>query len=56
MRGTGPLCNPVDPPRVDYQLTTAGWELIPIMQSMCDWGSKHLGIVSTLPRAEPISP
>ena len=35
---------PSVPPRVDYELTTAGRELIPIMQSMCDWGSKHLGI------------
>ncbi len=43
------------PPRVEYQLTAAGVELIPIMQTMCDWGSKHLGILSTLPRAVPIS-
>ena len=46
---------PSVPPRVDYELTAAGWELIPIMQSMCDWGSKHLGIVPMLPRAVPIS-
>lgn len=46
---------PSVPPRVDYELTAAGWELVPIMQSMCDWGSKHLGIVPTLPRAVPIS-
>ena len=46
---------PSVPPRVDYELTAAGWELIPIMQSMCDWGSKHLGIVPTLPRAVPLS-
>jgi len=38
------------PPRVDYELTAAGWELIPIMLSMCDWGSKHVGIVPRLPR------
>jgi DNA-binding HxlR family transcriptional regulator len=43
------------PPRVDYELTAAGWELIPIMQSMCDWGSKHLGILPTLPRKVPLS-
>jgi DNA-binding HxlR family transcriptional regulator len=43
------------PPRVDYSLTPAGRDLIPVMQAMCDWGSKHLGIVSTLPRAIPIS-
>jgi len=46
---------PSVPPRVDYELTPAGWELIPIMQSMCDWGSKHLGIVPTLPRQVPLS-
>ena len=44
------LVTPSVPPRVDYELTPAGWELIPIMESMCDWGSKHLGIESTLPR------
>ena len=43
------------PPRVDYELTAAGWELIPIMQSMCDWGAKHLGIMPTLPRKVPLS-
>jgi DNA-binding HxlR family transcriptional regulator len=43
------------PPRVDYGLTAAGRELIPVMQAMCDWGSKHLGIKPTLPRAIPIS-
>ena len=46
---------PSVPPRVDYELTAAGWELIPIMQSMCDWGLKHLGIVPTLPRTVPLS-
>jgi DNA-binding HxlR family transcriptional regulator len=46
---------PLVPPRVDYELTAAGSELIPIMQSMCDWGSKHLGIVPTLPRKVPLS-
>lgn len=46
---------PSVPPRVDYELTEAGQELIPIMQAMCDWGSKHLGIVPTLPRAVPMS-
>lgn len=43
------------PPRVDYELTDAGSDLIPIMQSMCDWGTKHLGIVPTLPRRVPLS-
>jgi len=37
------------PPRVDYKLSPAGNELIRVMQAMCDWGSKHLGIAPTLP-------
>jgi DNA-binding HxlR family transcriptional regulator len=46
---------PIVPPRVDYELTAAGWELIPIMESMCDWGARNLGIVPTLPRRVPLS-
>ena len=41
---------PTVPPRVDYALTSAGDELIPIMESMCGWGTKHLGVAPTLPR------
>jgi DNA-binding HxlR family transcriptional regulator len=39
------------PPRVDYMLTDAGTELIPVMEAMCKWGTKHLGVVANLPRA-----
>jgi DNA-binding HxlR family transcriptional regulator len=49
------IAAPSVPPRVDYELTEAGRELIPIMQSMCDWGQKHLGIIPTLPRRMPLS-
>jgi len=49
------IVTPTVPARVDYELTEAGWELIPIMQSMCDWGQKHLGILPTLPRKVPRS-
>lgn len=49
------IVTPSVPPRVDYELTAAGWELIPIMQLMCDWGSKHLGIMPTLPRKVALS-
>jgi DNA-binding HxlR family transcriptional regulator len=49
------IVTPTVPPRVDYELTEAGWELIPIMQSMCDWGAKHLGILPTQPRKVPLS-
>jgi DNA-binding HxlR family transcriptional regulator len=37
------------PPRVDYSLTPSGNQLIPIMEAMCLWGSKHLGVLPTLP-------
>jgi DNA-binding HxlR family transcriptional regulator len=41
------------PPRVDYRLSAAGEELIPIMERMCDWGGRHLGVMPTLrPRGE----
>lgn len=42
------------PPRVDYMLSEAGKELIPVMESMCDWGTKHLGIQPNLPRPKSI--
>jgi DNA-binding HxlR family transcriptional regulator len=42
------------PPRVDYMLSDAGKELIPVMEAMCSWGTKHLGIVPNLPRPKPI--
>ena len=44
------------PPRVDYLLTDAGRELIPLMQAMCDWGSKHFGLKPNLPRTEERMP
>jgi DNA-binding HxlR family transcriptional regulator len=37
------------PPRVDYVLSDAGRELIPVMEAMCGWGTKHLGVSPTLP-------
>jgi len=38
------------PPRVDYRLSGAGEELVPIMEEMCAWGSKHLGVKPNLVR------
>jgi DNA-binding HxlR family transcriptional regulator len=38
------------PPRVDYMLTESGKDLIPLMQAMCDWGSRHFGLTPNLPR------
>jgi DNA-binding HxlR family transcriptional regulator len=37
------------PPRVDYILTDAGKELIAVMEAMCGWGTKYLGVAPTLP-------
>ena len=31
------------PPRVEYELTTKGEELRPIMRAMVDWGVRHAG-------------
>lgn len=42
------------PPRVEYSLSPAGEDLIEVMEAMCQWGTKHLGILPTLPR--PASP
>ena len=38
------------PARVDYSLTKAGEALIPEMEKLCDWGSKHFGIEPSLKR------
>ena len=38
-------------PRVEYALTVAGNELIPILSAMCDWAASHLGVLPNLPRA-----
>ena len=37
------------PARVDYRLSPAGDELIPIMERMCEWAQVHLGVKPTLP-------
>jgi DNA-binding HxlR family transcriptional regulator len=39
------------PPRVEYALSPAGEELMPIMSAMCDWAASHLGVLPNLPRA-----
>jgi DNA-binding HxlR family transcriptional regulator len=43
------------PPRVDYSLSDAGQELVPVMEAMCSWGTKHLGVAPNLPRTIPRS-
>ena len=32
---------PQIPPKVEYSLTERGESLIPILDSMCEWGNKH---------------
>jgi DNA-binding HxlR family transcriptional regulator len=38
------------PPQVHYLLTDAGNELVSVMEAMCGWGMKHLGILPRWPR------
>ena len=38
--------------RVDYSLSAAGEELMPIMGRMAEWAGLHLGMVPTLPLRE----
>ncbi len=40
------------PPKVEYRLTQAGEDMIPVMEMMCGWGTKHLGIEPKWPRNE----
>jgi DNA-binding HxlR family transcriptional regulator len=46
---------PTKPPRVDYSLTSAGWQLIPTMQILCDWGSEQFGIKGTLKQPKKLN-
>lgn len=27
------------PPQVEYELTDEGWELVPVLQALYDWGT-----------------
>jgi DNA-binding HxlR family transcriptional regulator len=38
------------PPAVTYSLNVEGEKLVPMMSSLCDWGSAHFGIKGNLPR------
>jgi DNA-binding HxlR family transcriptional regulator len=38
------------PPRVTYSLSRSGETLIPLLEGLCDWGSKQFGIKPNLPR------
>jgi DNA-binding HxlR family transcriptional regulator len=37
-------------PMVTYSLSPSGQTLIPLLEGLCDWGSKQFGIVPNLPR------
>lgn len=34
-------CYPESPPRTEYNLTTKGRELVPILKAMAQWGHNH---------------
>jgi DNA-binding HxlR family transcriptional regulator len=36
------------PPKVTYSLSASGQELIPLMEDLCNWGSKQFGIKANL--------
>jgi DNA-binding HxlR family transcriptional regulator len=38
---------PEVPPRVEYAITDFGKTLIPILEALCDWGAKYLGVTET---------
>jgi DNA-binding HxlR family transcriptional regulator len=38
------------PPAVTYSLNTEGEKLVPIMETLCDWGSIHFHMKPNLPR------
>jgi DNA-binding HxlR family transcriptional regulator len=38
------------PPQVTYSLSPEGQKLVPMMESLCAWGSAHFGIKPNLPR------
>jgi|SRR5271157_5926300 len=40
------------PPKVTYSLRTEGEKLIPLMESLCDWGCEHFDMVPNLPRRD----
>jgi len=41
---------PSSPPKVTYSLSPSGQTLMPLLEGLCDWGSKQFGIKPNLPR------
>jgi DNA-binding HxlR family transcriptional regulator len=38
------------PPAVTYSLNAEGAKLVPMLESLCDWGSMHFDMKPNLPR------
>lgn len=43
--------SPSIPPMVTYSLNAQGEKLVPMMESLCDWGSAHFQLKPNLPRS-----
>jgi DNA-binding HxlR family transcriptional regulator len=43
------------PPKVTYSLSRSGETLIPLLEGLCDWGSKHFGIKPNLPHRPQVA-
>jgi DNA-binding HxlR family transcriptional regulator len=41
---------PTVPPMVAYSLNAEGEKLVPLMESLCEWGSEHFDMKPNLPR------
>ncbi|HEY6266388.1 MAG TPA: helix-turn-helix domain-containing protein [Candidatus Acidoferrum sp.] len=41
---------PSSPPKVTYSLSPSGQTLIPLLEDLCEWGSRQFGIKPNLPR------
>jgi len=41
---------PSSPPKVTYSLSSSGEALVPLLEGLCEWGSKQFGIKPNLPR------
>ena len=40
----------LESPQVTYSLNREGQKLVPLMESLCSWGSAHFGLKPNLPR------
>lgn len=48
--------HPTVPPSVEYAITPAGRELKDALRSLCEWASKHAGILGIVTPGEPVKP